>query len=377
MPTTKRPKPLYQRGEYSLHRRPDRTNLVIVWYDRATRRERGSSAGTSDLGEAINALDRKYLAQEACPTCGHAYDRKGSLVVTAIADYLTIMGDKSPSATYRLKHVMAYVIETNPAMLCSMVTEKVADQFRAWMAKRTYVAPGGRVKSQSLSQAEGCILQWAAAINATGEKAQFKAASLRSVSNTPQHRSDVAELARMFTYAMERDGRLNLLRYLRAAVATMARPDAVLDISTERRQWVSAAKALNLNPEGRRQTKKHRPTVPIAKQFAAHLDATQGFYIPVSGVRSEWGRMAKKLGLPGDGEAGWKLIRRSMATLLRNRLGEQYMPQIERMLGHRQESMSDVYALAHPGQLGAVLAEIEAIIDEIEKLAPGAYGVVK
>jgi hypothetical protein len=64
-------------------------------------------------------------------------------------------------------------------------------------------------------------------------------------------------------------------------------------------------------------------------------------------------------------------------TLLRNRLGEQYMPQIERMLGHRQESMSDIYALASPSQLGAALAEIEAIIDEIEALAPGAYGEAK
>jgi len=62
-----------------------------------------------------------------------------------------------------------------------------------------------------------------------------------------------------------------------------------------------------------------------------------------------------------------------MATLLRNRMGEQYMPQIERMLGHRQVSMTDIYALASPGQLGAALAEIEAIIDEIEKLSPGAF----
>ncbi len=298
--------------------------------------------------------------------------------MTAVADYLTMMEEK-PSfvmASYRLKHVLAFVVETNPAMHCANVTEKVADQFRQWMAKRTYTTPAGAVKHQSLSSAEGCILQWAAAINATGEKAQFRSQSLRSVSRTPQHRADVKELASMFTYALEKPGRINLLRYLRAAVATMARPDAVLDISTERRQWVSAARVLNLNPEGRRQTKKHRPTIPVAKQFAAHLDATQGFYIPVASIRSEWGRMALELGLPRDGEAGWKLIRRSMATLLRNRLGEQYMPQIERMLGHRQESMSDIYALASPAQLGRALREIEKIIGEIEKLAPGAFSVL-
>lgn len=379
MPKTKRPKPLYIRGDYKLYPRADRANLDIVWYDRTTRRERSISAGTSSVEEAIKALDRKYLGQEACPTCGRPYERKGSLVTDAIADYLTVMADKPSfeSANYRLKHMLDFVEKTNPTLLCANFTEKTADQFRAWMAKRTYTTPAGRVKTQSLSSAEGCILQTAAAINATGEKAQFRSMSLRSVSNTPQHRASVAEMAAMFNYALATKGRLNLLRYLRAAVATMARPDAIMDISTERRQWVSAAKVLNLNPEGRRQTKKHRPTIPVAKQFAAHLDATQGFYIPVASIRSEWGRMAKELGLPGDGEAGWKLIRRSMATLLRNRLGEQYMPQIERMLGHRQESMSDIYALANPAQLGAALREIEKIIREIEKLAPGAYGVVK
>lgn len=379
MPKTKRPKPLYQRGDYKLYARPDRANLEIVWYDRATRRERGVSAATSDVAEAIKALDRRYLAQEACPTCGRPYDRTGGLVVTAIADYLTIMDGKPGyrSAADRLRHVGVFVAETSPAMPVAGVTERTIEQFRTWMAKRTYRTPAGKNKPLSLSTIEGCVLAWQAAVNATGEKAQFKALPMRSVSNTPQHRSSVAELAAMFNYALARPRGKNLLRYLRAAVATMARPDAVMDISTERRQWVSAAKVLNLNPEGRRQTKKYRPTIPVAKQFAPHLDATKGFYIPVASIRSEWQRMARELGLPGEGEAGWKLIRRSMATLLRNRLGEQYMPQIERFLGHRQESMSDIYALASPAQLGRALREIEKIIGEVEKLAPGAFGEVK
>lgn len=375
MPKTKRPKPLYQRGDYALYRRADRTNLEIVWYDATTRRERGVSTGSSDVAESIKALDRKYLGQQACPTCGRQYEREGKLVVTAIADYLTIMEGKPAhaSAGYRLKHVLDYVIVTNPSMPCAMVNEKTADDFRGWMAKRPYTMKNGKTGLPSLSHIEGCLMQLKAAIRATGEQALFKVQSLRSVAQTPQHRSSVKELASMFAYAMERPTRINLLRYLRAAVATMARPDAVMDISTQRRQWASAAKVLNLNPEGRRQTKKYRPTIPIAKQFAPHLDACANFYIPVDSVRSEWSRMAKKLCLPSDGEAGMKLIRRSMATLLRNRMGEQYMPQIERMLGHRQVSMTDIYALASPSQLGAALAEIEAIIDEIEKLSPGAF----
>lgn len=378
MPKTKRPKPLYQRGDFKLFARADRANLEIVWYDGQSRRERGSSARTGDVTEAIKALDRRYLESQGaqiCHACGRPFDAKqGGLVVTAIADYLIRIEGKSPSAGYRLNHVTAFVLETDPAMLCAAVNENTISRFREWMGKRTYKTPDGKTKPQSLSSIEGCVLQWAAAINASGEKANFKSQSMKSVSRTPQHRASVVEIAAMFKYAMAGRNRGNLLRYLRAAVSTMARPDAVMDIGNHRRQWVAAAKVLNLNPDGRRQTKKYRPTIPVAKQFAPHMDATKGFYIPVDTIRSTWQRMAIELGLPREGEAGWKLVRRSMATLLRNRLGEAHMPQIERMLGHRKESMTDIYALAHPGQLGAALAEIEAIIDEIEALAPGAFG---
>ena len=120
--------------------------------------------------------------------------------------------------------------------------------------------------------------------------------------------------------------RENLLRYLRAAVATWARPDAIMDISTDpkRRQWISGARVLNLNPDGRRQTRKYRPSIPIAHQFAPHLDATQGYYITVGSIKSAWEAMANHLDLPKEGESGTKLIRRSVSHLARKIIGEEH-----------------------------------------------------
>jgi hypothetical protein len=43
------------------------------------------------------------------------------------------------------------------------------------------------------------------------------------------------------------------------------------------------------------------------------------------------------------------------------------------MLGHVKASVSDIYTLPDPANLGLVLAAAEEIIDEIEALAPGAY----
>jgi len=116
-----------------------------------------------------------------------------------------------------------------------------------------------------------------------------------------------------------------------------------------------------------------RRYIPIAKQFAKHLDATTDFCIPVNSICSAWETMQEKLDLPGDRESGMKLIRRSMASLVRDRIGETNYPQVKRFMGHPPADVTDIYALAKPEQLGIALATIEQIVDETEAKAPGAY----
>jgi len=77
--------------------------------------------------------------------------------------------------------------------------------------------------------------------------------------------------------------------------------------------------------------------------------------------------------LPNGAQAGEKLIRRSMATLARVRIGEANWRQGEMMLGHAKASISDIYAIPDPANLGLALAATESIIDEIEAIAPGAF----
>ncbi|WP_226638251.1 hypothetical protein [Novosphingobium profundi] len=97
-----------------------------------------------------------------------------------------------------------------------------------------------------------------------------------------------------------------------------------------------------LNLPGRPQTRKYRPTLPRAWQLHAWFDTVEGRFVPVSTVRGAWDNMRKELGLPGRGEAGPKLIRRSMATVARRRLGEAQWVQGEMMLGHKKASTSDL-----------------------------------
>ena len=169
--------------------------------------------------------------------------------------------------------------------------------------------------------------------------------------------------------------RRQLLRFLQASVATWARPDAAHDISTapERDQWISKARVLRLNPKGRRQTNKYRPEIPVPEQFGKLLDATEGNFVEVNSVRKAFEAMLDELGLPRQRETGLKLIRRSVAHEVRKRIGEAQWRQGEIMLGHRKASTSDLYALFDPANLGLALEATTAIIEEIEKLVPGAF----
>lgn len=391
MPRTKRPKPLYQRGDFKLYPREGR-HLEIVWYDAEARRERSASAGTSDVPQGRLALDRKYLAatgQRFCESCGRPFDGDAApLLSVAIKDYLLLSEEKIGfNATRgRLAHVISYLAETNPAVTCAMVDQRWVDAFRKWLLAKP-VKRGGTTAQRTLGAVEGCVLQLAAAINATpGQRAQFAAEQPKAVAASPRYRADVPMLAAMFRYCLHPTGdkirsdkecdayigyRANLLRYLRAAVATWARPEEIFDMGAA--QWTPSARVLDLNPPGRRQTKKYRGRVPIAQQFAPYLDEMGARYMPISTIRAAWEGMREELGLPGEREAGWKLIRRSMATIARKRIGEANWRQGEMMLGHVKASISDIYAIPDPANLGLALAATESIIEEIDKLCPGAF----
>jgi hypothetical protein len=83
--------------------------------------------------------------------------------------------------------------------------------------------------------------------------------------------------------------------------------------------------------------------------------------------------MELALGLPGDGQSGMRLIRRSVDTLARKRLGEENWIQGRTMLGHVQPTTSDIHAVSDPAHLGRALGVTTALIAEIEALAPGAF----
>ena len=316
------------------------------------------------------------------------------MLLDAIVNYQTLHGQKQESANAiraRLAHLTDFMVDTGrTGTTCAGVDEHWVTAFRAWAAARPIISPKGHERQRTLSTIENSVIQAAAAIRFAKLLPNFRPKQTKDLNNTPQHRSTVAEIAAMFRYCIAPEGdwsvierlrrireRAPLHRFLIVSVSTWARPDAVYDLSTdpERQQWISKAAVVALNPRGRPQTKKRRPTIPAPRQLAIHLDAAPtGFFVGRNSVRSAWRAMAKELALPKEqGEAGSKLIRRSMMTLARVRLGEGHWIQGRIMAGHVSDTTSDIYALRAMENMGKVLAVTEAIIDKIEALAPGAF----
>lgn len=438
MPKKKRQDPLYRRGKFWLawDRKPDGSLrspfLQVFWYDERRRGNRSTSTRTASLEDAKAELDRIYLEQ----TGDRDPARKGGYLLSdAIAAYLTLHAAERSSAgaiRARLDHVLDYQEDRKlEHATCEEIDDEWVGRFRAWAAKRPILSPKGlKLRERSPATIEASVAQLSASIwdayrrrNAKHPPA-FRPRDLRSLNRSPVHRSSIAELAAMFRYcvwpdvraelalehwgrrkapyseaeiiAIRRRERAPLHRFLIVSVATLARPDAAHDVSLDpaRRQWISNARILSLNPTGRIQTKKFRATVPIAEQVAPWLDAAFAewaaareaarrergpappppFFVGPRNIRRAWQGMAQALGLPLEREAGEKLIRRSMGKLLRDRLPKADWPEITLFMGHDDfDQTTDIYAPFSPDYLAAARAEIERIIQEIEGLCPGAF----
>lgn len=420
-----RPPPLYNRGKYWLDklRREDGTERsprwYIFWYDPTSRREASVSTGTGDSDAAIAALDRRYLADRGeaaayCPTCGQTIASADAYLLSdAIADYKLEHGDLQSSAVTiaaRLKHVLDFVeaeearggmfgMATSCAIACGT---PFVTAFRAWSKDQpvTWRNKAGAVttsRPRAAATTEESVLQVAAALNHAADadpprserRPTYKPLPRKQVSRPRRHRVDVPVLTDLVAYAAEpAQKRASLHAFLVASLCTIARPDSVVDISVapDREQWYRGSPTLDLNPFGRAQTNKYRPTIPVlpvlaewlSAELAAYerLDARErkgaGYLVNYYGrsvldVDTSWATMLRNLKLPTGRE--WKpyLLRHSLATILRNRGVAKW--DLEGFMGHDAGSTTEVYAI---GRFDTVRRALEDVLGEIDLRAPGA-----
>jgi hypothetical protein len=409
---------VYQRGGFWLDLvrgaggEPISPRWYIWWYDPAGGRQRRKSTGTDNVRIACDKLDEHFLATHK-PT---AADQEVYSVSTAMTDYYLEHGSKQASAASikaRLKLMSRFMdVEAEAGRLLDPFLPEHLDnlfleRFRAWALADPIVARkkddernwvDGQSRDRQASTVEESIIQLKAAVNHAynNRRIRFvpplKHKSRAAVTPVRTYRLTLSNLGEMLDYTMIGSSRyaghgallLPLRRYLIGAICTLARPDAVLDMSTaaERGQWMKDDRRFNLNPSGRTQTKKHRPIVPVNDLLHAWLCATDEWLvckergrfdgdeqierleqIGVKAVRSGWDSMRAHLGIP----KGWgpKLIRHSMASELRKRRVDPW--ELAGQLGHRVLKTSEIYAIFDPDYLGTVQLAIADIVSDLEK----------
>ncbi|PTR12941.1 phage integrase family protein [Novosphingobium sp. GV055] len=412
---------VYQRGPFWLDLvrgadgRPASDRWYIWWYDAAAGRQQRKSTRTADVRLACERLDEHYLATHT-PT---EADKAVYSAHAALTDYWLEHGQHLPSADAikSRSRLMVRFLDVEIAagrlpdpLVPDRIDDRMIERFRAWaladpLVARKKDADGnwidGKVRFRAPSTVEEAVIQLKAALNHAYRARRItyvpplQHKTRDKVTPHRTYRLSVEALGELLDYSLSGSGKyaghadrlLPLRRYLIAAICTLARPDAIFDLSVApaRQQWHRNAGLLDLNPAGRIQTKKVRPTLPVVPALDSWLQATDEWFVcrearsfdhrqqievveqvGVGSIRTAWEGAAAKLGIP----AGWgpKLIRHSMATILASRRVD--LIELEMALGHRVLSKTTGrYAIFDPAYLGTVKAGIEDVLADLTRMA--------
>jgi integrase len=161
----------------------------------------------------------------------------------------------------------------------------------------------------------------------------------------------------------------NLFRFVILALNTWARPEAIIEFRAEKQvDWVFGV--VDLNPPGRRQTKKHRPKIKLTDNLAEwlrHWGAVAPLVWngqPVTTMKKTFKRHAIACGLPQFTQYA---IRHFMATYVRQAKPPVSKEQRDVWLGHDDRRTARWYEHRDPEFLEDARRATDAIIEELQR----------
>lgn len=206
-----------------------------------------------------------------------------------------------------------------------------------------------------------------------GEITQVPFVDLPPIGEAYPHYATRNQIVRLLNAEMPE----HIWAYFLVRLCTACRGDAARDL--QRFQVDVDAGLVHLNPPGRRQTKKYRPTVPLLPALAAYLAVTnpQAHVVNwhgrhIKSIKTTWRKLRERALLPG-----WfvpKTLRHTLATWLRQRGVPAW--DVSGLLGHHAGGTTDTYAKFDPAYLGDVRAALIAIIDDLAKDVPRLKALV-
>lgn len=347
-----------QIGDYWITLRPNSPVYCRTWFDPHTRQTRRASLGTTDFQEAGIKLAAWVTEYQNLSD-----ERPEDLPLEKVLVRYFEHEAKGRADETQVRIALFYWSEHFPRAVVSDLTPDRLDGFIDWLNEQ------GRAK-RGKPYANDYINRTLAAGRAALKRAERRQ-EVRSVPFIPSLekgeprdiRLNMDEAAALFDACEEP----HILMFLMLAFNTLSRPVALLEL--EKNQVDYESRLIELNPPGRKQTKKYRPTVPITDTLLPWLEEADEECLvnyrgrPIKSVRRGFNAVRDAVGL--GKEVSPYAIRHTMAIELRKRGVPPW--EVQGILGHKSGGYgtTEIYAKYDPDYLSKSAEAIDDYMNEI------------
>ena len=347
---------IFEIGDYWISKRPDAKGDLWqrTWYDKPTRQTRRISLGTADLEKA------KLILADWVLKCGSMTDEDPAVapLATILMRYWSEHGSKCRSHEAIELNLARWNNFFGPITVAELSKRRIKDFILYLEEKKLSPAGVNRILCDGRS-----------ALNrAKRENEVTSVPFIPSVEvGEPKERALTLDQMALLFDGVKAD---HIFLFCLVMANTMARPEAVMELTPF--QFDFENRLVRLNPEGRKQTKKYRPTVPMSDTVLPWLQKVKTNYVIMyhgdrtRSVKKTFQRLAGEIkGLPP--RVTPYNIRHTMAKELRRRGVPPW--EIQGMLGHKMGGYrtTEIYAKYDPAYLSAARVAIDAVMADIEK----------
>lgn len=351
----------YQVGEFWLGQRSGSPAWYRMWIDPKTHRTGRASLGTTDFEEAKALLNDWFVLNQS--KTQEAPDE--TTLAEVFARFYEHHGQHLRSAV-DVRRTLRYWLEFHgDATIKEGLHQDAQLKFRNWLSIE---------KELSQSSVRNALMIGKSALNWAWKRGDISSIPYVQLVNPPKPEPkgrplEVEEVAKLLASAEEQHIRVMIAFML----ATAARTGAILDLTLA--QIDLEHRLIDLNPHGREQTKKYRPTVKLPEQLVPYIEArmissrTEAVVLyegsAVETVKRSWATTRTASGLSGNVQT--YSFRHTIARWLR----KQSVPawEVAAQLGHKAPdySTTEIYAPFDPAYLTKATAAIDVFLCEVAR----------
>ena len=349
----------FQLGEYWLSKQSRSDAWCRTWFDAQTRQTKRVSLRTAEFEEAKQRLTDWFVLRHS-----KSQEQPEDAVLAGIfARFYEHHGQTLQSAA-DVKRTLRYWLEFHKDSSVLEATQQIRqEEFRRWLSVDKGLSAASVRKSLIIGKS---ALNWAWK---RGEISQVPYIELvkppkPEPKGRPLEIREVAELMRR-----SKDHHVSVL--IAFMLGTAARTAAILELNLQ--QVDDERGLIMLNPEGRAQTKKYRPTVRLPQQLEPYIRArkNRNAFEPlicyrssgVASVKTAWNSIRKESKLAGNVQT--YSFRHTMARWLRMKGVPAW--EVASQLGHKtpEYSTTEIYAPYDPAHLSHAVEAIDDFLGQV------------